>query len=108
MTHQTAIQILEDIKTKEMQLKRDLVLCAVRYARLRTDWRLASGPEGRRTMDAGRTAAHNALIDAANILARAMGKAEEATAWRRKLTDDRLEIGDWACHVHAHLGIEAR
>lgn len=52
-------------------------------------------------------AAHNALIDSTNILSRVMVKIGEDAAWRQKLGDDRKEIGDWACHVHALLGIEA-
>lgn len=107
MNQKAAIEILENIRTSEAELKQSLILCAVRYARLRTDWRLAN-PEDRRAMDSARTAAHNALIDAANILSRATVKAGEDAAWRRKLGDDRKEIGDWACHVHALLGIEAR
>ncbi len=107
MNSEFAIALFESIKTHETQLNRDLILCAVRYARLRTDWILAT-PEARREMDAGRTAAHNALIDSTNTLSRAMLKAGEDTAWRRKLGDDRKEIGDWACYVHAHLGLLAK
>jgi hypothetical protein len=107
MDHQAAVKILNTIETKELDLKRGLILCAVRYARARTDWRLAPVDE-RRALDAARTAAHNSLIDAANILSRAMIKTGEDATWRRKLSDDRKEIGDWACYVHAHLGIEAR
>ena len=107
MTHEMAIAILEHIKTHETQLQHDLLLCAVRYARLRTDWRLAVVHE-RPAMDSARTAAHNALIDALNILSRAMVKAGENAMWRKQVGDDRQEIGDWACHVHAHLGIQAR
>ena len=106
MNHEAATRILESIKTSEGELKRELILGAVRYARLRTDWQLAT-PEERRAMDSARTAAHNALVDATNILSRAMVKAGEDTTWRRELGDDRKEIGDWACHIHAHLGIEA-
>jgi hypothetical protein len=107
MNHETAIGILDKIQTQEIELHHDILLCAVRYARLRTDWRLAD-PDERRTMDGTRTAAHNALIDALNILSRAMIKAGEDTTWRKQLGNDRQEIGDWACHVHAHLGIQAR
>ena len=107
MNHEFAIALLESIKTNEAQLKEELILCAVRYARLRTDWFLAA-QEARREMDAGRSAAHNALIDSTNVLSRAMLKTGEETAWRRKLGDDRKEIGDWACHVHAHLGLSAK
>jgi hypothetical protein len=59
-------------------------------------------------MESARTAAHNAPIDALNILSRAMIKAGENTIWRKEISDDRQEIGDWACHVHAYLGIQAR
>ena len=107
MNHEVAIALFENIKTSQTQLRHDLILCAVRYARLRTDWRLAPLQE-RRAMNSARTAAHNALIDAANILSRAMVKAGEGATWRRRLGNDRQEIGDWACHIHAQLGIEAR
>jgi hypothetical protein len=89
------------------RLQRDFLLLAVRYARTRTDWRLADR-ETRLGMDGARTAAHNALIDACNILSRACAKVGRPTEWRRRLGDDRKEIGDFACHVHAHLGILAR
>ena len=107
MKHEAATQIFDDIHTAELQWKRDLILCAVRNARLRTDWRMAALND-RRAMNSARTAAHNALIDAANILSRAMVKARESVKWRQTLGDDRKAIGDWACHVHAHLGILAR
>lgn len=107
MNHEVAIVVCESIQTSQTQLRHDLILCAVRYARLRTDWRLAPLQE-LRAMNSARTAAHNALIDAANILSRAMVKAGEDATWRQQLGDDRKEIGDWACHVHAHLGIEVR
>ena len=107
MNHETAIGILDRIQPRETELHHDILLCAVRYARLRTDWRLAD-PDERRTMDGTRTAAHNTLIDALNILSRAMIKAGEDTTWRKHLGNDRQEIGDWTCHVHAHLGIQAK
>lgn len=107
MNHETATEIFDAIRTGEVELKNGLILCAVRYARIRTDWHLAV-PDERRVLDSARTAAHNALIDAANILSRAMLKAGEDATWRGMLGDDRQEIGDWACHVHAHFGILAR
>lgn len=107
MNPEIAAEIFDAIKTEDHELKQSLILCAVRYARVRTDWRLAI-PDERRAMDAGRIVAHNALFDAANILSRAMLKSGEDVTWRRKLGDDRKEIGDWACHVHARLGILAR
>ena len=61
-------------------------------------------------MDANkqRTAAHNALIEAVNILSRSMAKAGQDNEWRRLLTYDRKIIGDFACLLVAHLGIVAR
>jgi hypothetical protein len=94
MKYETAIAILEKIQTRETDLYRDLLLCAVRYARLRTDWRLADANE-RPAMDAARTAAHNAVIDALNILSRAMVKAGENTAWRKEVGDNRQDIASF-------------
>jgi hypothetical protein len=90
-----------------LRLHRDLCLVAVRYARARTDWRLADR-ETRLSMGKARTAAHDALIDACNILSRACTRAGRPNEWRRRLGEDRKEIGDFACHVHAYLGIFAR
>jgi hypothetical protein len=64
--------------------------------------------QDRQDADAGRTAAHNAFIDALNILSRAMKKEGKDNEWRRLLGDDRKEIGDFACFLVAHLGILAR
>ncbi len=88
-------------------LRRDLYLKASDYARIRADWRLASREE-RLDMDRRRRLAHNAFIDAANILSRNMGAAEEDNSWRAELGDDRKIIGDFACYLHSFLGIEAR
>ncbi len=84
-----------------------LVDAAVRYARLRVDWVRADADERARLEDA-RTRAHNALIDACNILARGMRNAGEDAAWRDTLGNDRKRIGDFACHLHCQLGLNAR
>lgn len=108
MTYETAIEIWQGLEgTSLTELRNDVVTAAVRYARLRTDWRLA-GPEARAEMDRRRTAAHERLIDAVNILARNMQCAAEPVDWRAALGTDRKEIGDWACFLHAHLGVSAR
>lgn len=93
-------QVLED-------LKQELVAKAVAYARLRTDWALAE-PVERKGMDGVRTAAHNAFIDACDILSRNLGGRGRENSWRERLGDDRKEIGDFACLVHCLLGISAR
>ena len=102
-------QLIEAVAHEEVlrSLYRDLCLAAVRYARARTDWQLAD-TQTRIAMDATRTASHNALIDACNILSRACATLGRSTEWRRNLGEDRRQIGDFACHLHACLGVLAR
>ena len=88
-------------------LYQDLLVTSLRYARLRAEWFVA-GLEARQEMDARRTAAHDALIDACNILSRAMHQRGKSTAWRRQVGENRKEIGDFACWLHAVMGIRAR
>jgi hypothetical protein len=59
-------------------------------------------------VDRQRTAAHDAVIDAINILSRSMAKAGQDNEWRRVLGDDRKVIGDFGCFLVAHLGVLAR
>jgi hypothetical protein len=59
-------------------------------------------------MDPSRTTAHNAFIDECNILSRAMAAAGESNGWRAEIGTDRKEIGDFACLLHAVIGIRAR
>lgn len=89
------------------QLRADLYSAAVRYARIRADWHLAP-PDQRKEMDRARTLAHNVLIDACNVLSRNMMKAGEDNSWRALLGDDRKEIGDFSCYLHAIFGVLAR
>jgi hypothetical protein len=88
-------------------LYRDLVNLAVSYARRRTDWQLVD-IEARIRMDEARTIAHDAFIGSCNSLARYLGRIDRDTSWRDMLTEDRKEIGDFACYIHAMLGVEAR
>ena len=88
-------------------LYRDLVKLAVDYARRRTDWQLVH-IEARIRMDEARTIAHDAFIGSCNSLARYLGRIDRDTSWRDMLTEDRKEIGDFACYIHAMLGVEAR
>jgi hypothetical protein len=96
-----------DLPPRLHGLRRDLYLKSLDYARIRADWRLAPR-EQRLDMDRGRRLAHNAFIDACNILSRNMGAEGEDNSWRAELGDDRKVIGDFACHLHCFLGIEAR
>lgn len=94
-------------KSKFADLRTDLVDLAIRYARLRVDYYLADGQEQVR-IGSTRSACHNALISACDILARNMKAAGEDATWRDTLGNDRRDIGDFACHLHAILGISVR
>ncbi len=89
-----------------VRLKDDMILRAIRYARLRTDWALSDLSE-RKEMDGVRTAAHNALIDSCNILSRTMVRHEKSIQWRKELGEERKEIGEFACYVHVLIGLSA-
>lgn len=108
MDFQTAREIYEAMcSSGQARLRGQLVDATVRYARIRTDYFLADA-DTRGDMEDDRTRAHDVLIDACNILVRAMHKYGENIEWRERLTNDRKVVGDFACHVHALLGIYAR
>ncbi len=90
-----------------LPLRRDLFVKAAEYAQIRALWQLSSR-EQRDSMDQHRTIAHNAFIDACNILSRNMATAGEDNSWRAELGDDRKTIGNFACFIHCFLGIEGR
>jgi hypothetical protein len=94
-------------QARHHELKGAFIKAAVRYARIRTDWRLSSCEE-RAGMDIGRSRAHDALIAAGNALSRNMAKSGEGIAWRDELGMNRIQIGDFACLLHCILGIEAQ
>lgn len=105
---ETARRVYEQIEsTTSLLPMRELLIIATRYARMRTDWQLAKQDE-RREMARHRTAAHNALIDACNILSRHMRENGQDNSWREALGNDRKEIGDLACFIHCFLGLAAR
>lgn len=108
MTLDEASQVYNSIRSSRLgDFVDELLKCAVRYAQIRTEWAMASHEE-RLEMDASRTGAHNAFIDACNILSRSMQTAGEANSWRTVIGNDRKAIGDFACLLHCLLGIQAR
>ena len=108
MDYQLALTIWRQLHHSELtDLRQDLVDIAVRYARLRVDYSLANG-EWQAQLESARTACHNALISACDILARNMAQRGEDASWRERLGNDRKVIGDFACYLHAILGIAAR
>lgn len=108
MNAEIASKAFDELRiTQHASLRHDLIRAAVNYAHHRAEWYLA-GSEQRGDMDRARTAAHNAFIDACNILSRRMAKAGESTDWRAALGTDRREIGDFACFVTLFVGLAAR
>lgn len=110
MNATSAEGILADIRrgvAEDDPLYRDFLQLALRYARARTDWRM-SAPDERHRQDEARSRTHNALIDAVNTLSRQMARSGADNRWRERMGSDRREIGDFACHLHCLLGIEAR
>lgn len=105
MDYNTANDILKVLsKSKLHGLRGDLIKSAIRYARIRADWQFVDQNErSARSME--RTFAHNAFIDSCNILARNMAKEGEDVKWRREIGDDRQTIGDFACYIHAIIGV---
>lgn len=89
------------------ELRRAFYGAAIRYAHIRAEWVLLSVSD-RADRNQSRTAAHNAFISYCDALERFMGKEGWDTEWRAKQGNDRKVIGDFACYVHAFLGISAR
>ncbi|MDD2319945.1 MAG: hypothetical protein PHO83_07845 [Geobacteraceae bacterium] len=88
-------------------LRIELFRKAVDYAHLRAKWQLSTAEE-RIAMDAVRTKAHDAFIEACTMMSRCMEDEKEDCAWREDLGNDRKEIGDFACYLHLILGLVAR
>lgn len=111
MEFQTARQIYRRLQEAQQgplkSLYDDFLVAATRYARIRSEWALAD-PEERADMDRERRTAHDRFIDACNILSRNMAKADLDASWRKRLGQNRKEIGDFACYVHCFLGLSAR
>lgn len=107
---QSTFQHIRDVELLEpplVELRQDFLEKAVRYARIRTDWELAEQAR-QQELDEYRKRTHDALIDACNILSRAMAERGLDTSWRRCLGQDRKVIGDFACFIHCMLGIAGR
>lgn len=101
-------EILDKLDSSQhKKLVFNLIKNAVRYAHLRVDWYLAD-LTNRFEIDVERTRAHNAFIDSCNILSRNMQLSNEDISWRALIGNDRKQIGDFACFIHAIIGIKAR
>lgn len=108
MTIEAAQDIFDELtRAGEEELKLAVFDSAIRYAQLRVEW-AQSAPEQRREMGATRTRAHNAFIDACNILSRAQSRSGGISKWRTPLGHDRKHLGDFACFIHLFLALSAR
>ncbi len=107
MNYDEAVSVYEAMKAGDDHLRVQVLRTAIRYTNMRVEWFLMTTAE-RLAVDRQRTAAHDAVIDAVNILSRSMAKAGLDNEWRRLLGDDRKVIGDFACFLVAHLGVLAR
>lgn len=95
------------LKSSLKELVKSLLQAAVRYAGIRAEWEFKTAEE-RAEMNFERTAAHNRFIDACNILSRNQTKRGEDATWRQMIGTDRKDIGDFACYLHAIIGIKHR
>lgn len=108
MNIEIAEQILAIIEqSKLVDLRDEFFDAMIRYANIRANWYQFTY-EQRMNADAGRTRAHNTVIDYCNIMSRNMIKHGEDGSWRRLLTDDRKIIGDFACYITCIIGIRSR
>lgn len=95
------------LNSTHSELRRELLIKAVEYSHVRSQWKLSTSEE-RYRMDPRRTLAHNAFIDVCNIMSRNMKERNEDNSWRTELGGDRRIIGDFACYIQLFLAIEAR
>ena len=108
MTLSEANEIFETISnTKHKTLFNSLLKSAIKYSKYRVDWYFMSLEE-QLSIDKERTIAHNAFIDACNILSRNMKDVGEDNSWRQKIGTDRKDIGDFACILTTIIGIKSR
>ncbi len=91
----------------KMKFWNDFLGRACSYAKIRNDWELMSREEKIESDDA-RTAAHDKVITAVNILSRLAGNEGIDVSWREALGDNRKRIGDFACFVTYITGISNR
>lgn len=108
ITYETAFVAFSAInESKLKELKASLYKAAIRYAEIRAGWYFLDVKE-KSEQDEERTIAHNRFIDACNIMSRNMRNFNEDASWIELLGKDRKNIGDFACYIHAFLGIQNR
>jgi|GEM_PF-331448 len=103
-----AQKIFETLQSsKHTQLFDTLVERAVIYSRIRVDWYYAALDE-QFDLDVDRTIAHDEFISSCMMLSKKMKETGEDSKWRLAIGKDRKSNGDFACLLHAVIGIRAR
>ena len=103
-----ALQIFGTLEaSKHKNLFNTLIQCAIIYSRIRVDWYYA-GVDEQLELDFERTAAHDEFISSCAALSQKMKETGEDVTWRFAIGKDRKSIGDFACLLHAVIGIKAR
>lgn len=85
----------------------DLIRSAILYSRIRVDWYVSVQKE-LDVDDNERTFAHNHFISSCAAMSEKMKASGENVEWRFRIGRDRKAIGDFACLLHAVMGIKAR
>lgn len=86
-------------------LYNSLIEKAIRYAHIRAKWSSLTRQE-KMDRDESRSLLHNSFISSIDIIARLQGDA--GSVWRKRLTDDRKRIGDFACYITLFKALSAR
>ena len=103
-----AQKIFDTLKSsKHTQLFNTLIERAVIYSRIRVDWYNAD-LDKQIDLDYDRTIAHDEFISSCAMLSQKMKETGEDAKWRFAIGQDRKSIGDFACLLHAVIGIRAR
>ena len=91
----------------KMEYWNDFLNKAAKYAYIRNRWETMTREE-KIEEDDSRTAMHNSLITAINVLSRIVGNEGVENAWREELGENRKRIGDFGCFVSYITGISNR
>lgn len=98
-------RLVDKTDTDIIYLYDSMIEKAIRYTNTRAEWNTLTREE-RRDRDSSRSILHDAFISSINIIARTQG--EDGSVWRKRLTDERKRIGDFACYIALFKSLDAR
>ncbi|HVI42978.1 MAG TPA: hypothetical protein VM577_20415 [Anaerovoracaceae bacterium] len=90
-----------------IELYNDFMEHAVEYAHTRAQWYFMT-PNEIGEANKSRTVQHDIVISSIDILARYAKSKDWDASWETILDRDRKDIGDFACYIHAIIGIGRR